>query len=139
MASRDSASTLIFVGLAVALGAIMLGGKSSRKPAGQRFTKPELMALAARAGFPDPNLAAAVAMGESNGNPDAINPGKPGQKHPEYSIGLWQINTLAHPQYDPRRLHDPEYNARCAFEVFTKAHGFTPWGAYTDGSYKKFL
>lgn len=95
----------------------------------------QLQELADQAGFPDPALAAAVAMGESHGNPVALNDNPPR----EHSIGLWQINTLAHRQFDPGSLTDPTYNATAAFQVYVAAgRSWQPWGSYTDGSYRQF-
>lgn len=58
----------------------------------------------------------------------------------EDSIGLWQINTYAHPQYPVSALMDPDYNARAAWEVFHNAgYRWTPWTTYTRGNYLQFM
>lgn len=81
-------------------------------------------------------LMTAIIFGESSGCLDAINPGKTTR---EYSIGLAQINTLAHPQYDQSLLaSDPVYNLRAALQIYQR-QGLRAWGAYTNGSYKRFL
>jgi hypothetical protein len=98
------------------------------------LTKPELVALAKSEGFPDPNLAAAVALAESGGNPEAVN-----ATSREYSVGLWQINRKAHPQYSEETLRNPTENARAAYAISNGGMSWKPWGAYTDGSYKKYL
>ena len=46
---------------------------------------------------------------------------------PELSIGLWQINVLASPQFDPELLKDPDMNATAAF---TLSNGGTSWGPW---------
>jgi len=76
---------------------------------------------------------AAVGMAESSGNPNAVNDGK-GTRSTEYSVGLWQINTLAHKNYTIAQLKDPRINAREAVRIL-KVQGLRAWGAYTDGRY----
>ena len=103
----------------------------------------QLKEILRRAGWPDSllDIMAAIGLAESSGNPRAINPGfgAGGRRTREYSLGLWQINTLAHPQYDKNRLiSDPVYNAKAALEIFRK-QGLRAWGAYTDGRYKQYF
>ena len=92
-----------------------------------------LLALAQQVGFPDPNLAAAIAMVESGGNPSALNDNPPR----EHSVGLWQINTLAWPQFNSALLTDPVYNAKAALAIY-KQVGWKPWTSYTSGRYLKY-
>ena len=105
------------------------------------YTLGQLKEILRQAGWPESliPIMAAVGMAESTGNPRAINPGR-GANGPtnEYSIGLWQINTRAHPQYNKAALMDPLYNAKAALEVFRK-QGIRAWGAFTDGNYRKYL
>lgn len=96
----------------------------------------DLQTLASQAGFPDPSTAAAIALAESSGNPSAvgdldITPGG--------SIGLWQINLKAHPEYNAAELTDPATNASAAFAVFSAAGGFHPWSTFNSGAYIKYL
>ena len=72
----------------------------------------QLRELAASVGFPDPDLAAAIAKAESGGNPNAIGDLTLGR-----SVGLWQINLAAHPNYDEASLLDPTTNAQAAFSI----------------------
>lgn len=97
---------------------------------GVKMPPSEILALAQLVGFPDPKLAAAVAMAESGGwtANTAITPR-------EYSVGLWQINTKVHP-YTPEQMSDPMQNAIAAFNLFKK-QGWKPWSAYKNGSYKR--
>lgn len=104
-----------------------------------RWTKAQLMDLAARVGFPDPNIAAAIALAESAGDPQAINNCIPR----EYSVGLWQINLLGRKDgLTKEQMFDPEENAKEAYRLY-KARGYLPWGAYThpkgNPRYKKYL
>lgn len=98
---------------------------------GPRLKAAEILVLAQNAGFPDPKLAAAVALGESLGYVGAKN-----INSREYSVGLWQINTKVHP-YSPADMRDPVKNAAAAFAIYSK-RGWQPWGAYTNGRYKQF-
>jgi Lysozyme like domain len=84
----------------------------------------QLQQLAADNGFPDPALAAAVAMAESGGNPNAYNT--------EGSYGLWQIDVVYHPQYqsDPSVLFDPTTNAQAAFQISSGGTNWNPWTTF---------
>lgn len=96
--------------------------------------KAQLVQLATDAGFPDPNLAAAIAMSESGGNPGV--PGDQGD-----SLGLWQINWPAHYDkgFSQEDLLTPEGNAAAAKAVYDEAGGFGPWTDYGNGNYEKYL
>src|ERR1019366_10543421 len=56
----------------------------------------------------------------------------------ERSFGLWQINTLAHPNYDEASLLDPTYNAQAAYQISSAGTNWSPWSTYTHGEYKPF-
>ena len=112
-----------------------------------RLAPDKLRDLAASVGFPDPAMAAAVAMCESFGDTDALNvcPGHPGcGALPERSVGLWQVNTLdergAVRRTDEAQLYDPVYNARAAYVL---SNGGTSWGAWVttiqSGCYRQYL
>jgi len=96
------------------------------------MTLAELRALAASVGFPDPNLAAAVAMAESSGNPFAV--GDNGT-----SFGLWQIHAPAHPEFDTTQLMVSSYNAHAALLISKSGTDWTPWTTFNNGAYKKYL
>ena len=74
----------------------------------------------------------AIAGRESGYNPRAKN-----LKYPDHSIGLWQVNQLAHKGRfgTDSQLMDPIRNARAAFQLF-KASGYSPW---RGGSYARWL
>jgi hypothetical protein len=100
----------------------------------------ELRDLAARAGFPASALdvSAAVAMAESRGYPSAAHIVTPLQaaamnQLPERSFGLWQINTLAHPEYDESKLLDADYNARAAFAISVGGTDWDHWSVHNPG------
>ena len=92
----------------------------------------QLTELAASVGFPDPALAAAVAMAESGGNPLAL--GDAGT-----SFGLWQIHQPAHPEFDASRLMEPDYNGRAAMLVSKAGTDWSPWTMFRNGTYRKFM
>ena len=109
-----------------------------------KYTLKQLQTLAASTGFPDPAMAAAIAMAESGGNPCAQ--GDPntgdhscaGPNGTSTSFGLWQINTTYNPQYDAKKLLDPNYNAKAALEVSRKGTVWTPWSTYKNGAYAQY-
>jgi hypothetical protein len=105
------------------------------------MTLAQLRSLAAHLGFPDPVTAAAIAMAESGGDPSVThivaNPA-PGYG-PERSFGLWQINTLAWPQYDEGSLLDATYNGQAAYAISKGGRDWSAWSVYTSGLYKPFL
>lgn len=105
----------------------------------------EIVQLAKNAGLSDENavLASAVAMGESGGNPNAHT-----QDSDDNSYGLWQINMLG--ALGPARralyglksnddLFDPVVNAHVMSAMSAQGRNWAPWGAYTNGSYKRFM
>ncbi len=83
------------------------------------------------------SIASAIAMAESRGQTDAINPGS--RTDPEYSVGLWQINIRAHPSYSVSQMKDPKQNALAMFAISNGGTNWNPWGSYTSGAYKKYL
>lgn len=95
------------------------------------------------------DTAAAIAQAESGGNPSAIlntaYPNLPGYRPPssgalrEYSVGLWQVNTLAHPQYSTALLLQPVGNANAAVAIASGGASFSAWSTYKSGAYKQFL
>jgi len=108
---------------------LLLALRSAKK---QVLNLAQLRALAANAGFPDPDLAAAVAMAESGGNALAV--GDVGT-----SFGLWQVHTPAHPQFSGLSLLDPNYNARAAFSISKSGADWSPWTTFRTGDYVRYL
>lgn len=111
---------------------------------GHQLTRAALMDIATRAGFPDPHFATAIALAESGGVPNAITDTRgathlPPHTQPEYSIGLFQINLLAHPEYTREQMSDPHENAAAAFKISKGGTEWRWWGSFTDGRYKQFL
>ena len=79
-------------------------------------------------------LMAAIAMAESGGQSDALNPDD--NNGTQTSVGLWQVSTGTH-DYPPAWL-TPQGNAQEAVAKL-QSQGITAWGTYTSGAYKKFL
>lgn len=108
------------------------------------LTFDQLHDLAERSGFSgsDANIAAAVAMAESGGNPTAHN-----TTPPDDSYGLWQINMYKDLGPGRRKqfgissnsqLFDPATNAKAAKSIFDQS-GWKAWTTYTSGKYKTFV
>ena len=95
------------------------------------------------------DTAAAIAQAESGGRTDAIlntaYPKLPGYHppgagaSPEYSVGLWQINELAHPSYSTSSLLTAIGNANAATAIANGGASFSAWSTYKNGAYKNFL
>jgi len=112
-------------------------------PGDAHLTLAELNALALSVGFPDPALAAAVAMAESSGYPhaqgDPRGPFLPVPNGVSHSFGLWQVNLPAHPEFNAQDLLDATYNARAALLISQGGKVWTPWTTFRDGTYKQFM
>jgi hypothetical protein len=107
------------------------------------YTLAQLQQLAASAGFPDPALAAAVAMAESGGDPcangDPRNTSSCTNNYTSTSFGLWQVHVTAHPQYNASQLkNDVNYSAQAALAISSNGTNWTPWTTYTNGAYKQY-
>jgi Lysozyme like domain len=105
------------------------------------YSQNQIAGLALNAGIPSSSLqiASAIAMAESGGDSNSVNPGGPGD--PEYSVGLWQINIApnAHPEYSAAQMKNPQLNAAAMFKISSSGTNWYPWGSYTNGSYKQFM
>jgi hypothetical protein len=105
----------------------------------------DLRELARRVGFTGSavDVAAAIAMAESGGDPHAQgDPHGPSGALPNgisSSFGLWQVHAPAHPVYLPARLLEPEYNARAAYEISAGGVSWLPWSTYNSGAYRQYL
>lgn len=93
-------------------------------------------------------VAVAVALAESSGVPDAYNP-----KGKDRSHGLWQINMIG--KLGPARqkrfklsppvgglyldLFNPTINAKAAYSISGGGKNWGPWGAFTNGSWRKHI
>ena len=96
----------------------------------------EIGSFAAKAGFSGTSLAMAiaVALAESNGNPDAIDHDGNGT----VDRGLWQINSV-HTQFSPACDYDPLCAAEAAFSISAGGTDWEPWVTYQHGAEIPFL
>jgi Lysozyme like domain len=82
------------------------------------------------------DLFAAIAMAESSAHwSDHNNNSRTGDD----SIGLWQINLRAHPQYRAVNLYNIDANAQAASEVSGNWQNACPWSTYSSGAYLQYL
>jgi hypothetical protein len=93
---------------------------------------------------------AAIALAESGGRVDAINntaypnlanyhPPAPGNS-PEYSVGPWQVNTVAHKQYTPSAMLNPLQNAHAAVGIGgVNGERLSNWSTYNNGAFLSHL
>ncbi len=106
------------------------------------LTNAQIRQVLREAGWPESliPLMAAIGLGESGGDPTAhrIRAAGQGQRLPENSVGLFQINLLAHPGYSVANLVNPVNNARAALQIY-RQQGLRAWGSYTDGRYRQYL
>ena len=103
------------------------------------LTQQEVAGYAQQAGLSGNalNIATAIAMAESGGNTQVINPGSPTDN--EYSVGLWQINLRAHPEYTVSQMIDPVKNANAMMAISSRGTNWYPWGTFTSGKYLQFM
>ena len=100
------------------------------------FSLSQLLSYAQGAGFTgqSANTAAAIAMAESGGNPNAINYSDPGG-----SYGLTQINGAAWGPGATSTLGNPSEAFNQMFNISQGGTNFTPWSTFNNGSYLNFL
>lgn len=107
----------------------------------------QLQTLAQSVGFnsSEARVMAAIALAESGGNPNSLNPNA---STGDLSYGLWQINMIGSMGPARRRqfgiranadLYDPRTNARAAFMLYRNRGNFRDWSVYNSGAYRKYL
>lgn len=98
------------------------------------YTYSDLVGIAEGAGFSgaQARVAAAIAMAESGGNPNAV--GDNGT-----SYGLWQIHLPAHPGISIAQAENPQTAAAAAYGISNSGTNWNPWSTYTNGAYTKYL
>lgn len=84
----------------------------------------------------DAQVATAIALAESGGNPSATNHNFNGST----DYGLWQINSIHKDVLANGQWSDPAANAKMAHEIYAQAgNRFTPWVTFTTGRYLAFM
>jgi hypothetical protein len=101
--------------------------------AAARYSKAQLEAIwikagGSRAAAP---LAAAVALAESGGSPDATHVNSDGS----IDRGLWQVNSV----HGAQSTTDPMANARAAVNISSGGQNWHPWVTFNTGAYRKYL
>jgi hypothetical protein len=76
------------------------------------------------------SIAAAVAMAESGGRPNAVSHNPDGNQNK----GLWQVDTV-----NGDAGSDPDAQAKLAIKVSHNGQNWSLWQTYAEGTYKKFL
>jgi hypothetical protein len=76
-------------------------------------------------------IAAAVALAESGGNPNAENHNTDGST----DRGLWQINSV----HGSQSTFDVAANTKAAIVISANGTNWHPWTTYNSGAYRKFL
>lgn len=77
------------------------------------------------------NVAAAVALAESGGNPLATGHNTDGS----VDRGLWQINSI----HGAKSTYDIDANARSAVSISSNGTNWNPWTVFKSGAYRKYL
>jgi hypothetical protein len=89
------------------------------------------------------NIAAAVAIAESGGDPKNRGPQTGTNTDGSVDWGLWQINNKAHPDKYPngseQDMLDPNKNCRAAIEISSNGTNWRPWTTYNTNKYRDFL
>jgi lysozyme-like protein len=101
---------------------------------GGKLSLGQMADMARKAGFAEDKAVqmAAIAMGESGGNPAAYN------GRGENSYGLTQINADAHGPV-AREALNPQRAMELAFDISKGGTDFSPWSVYKSGAYKQYL
>jgi hypothetical protein len=91
----------------------------------------QLVALCKAQGFPDPFLAAAVAMAESRGNTCASNTNTDGS----IDRGVFQINSVN----GSLSVYGLKQNVANAFKISHGGRDWSPWTTFKNGAYRQFI
>lgn len=106
--------------------------------AGTKYSFAQLEALWINAGGSKATapVAAAIALAESAGCSTALNPTD--NNGSQSSFGLWQVSNGTHSP-PAANIYDANVNAKQAVAKWRNAGGFSPWGTYDTGAYKRYL
>lgn len=115
------------------------------KAHGLPITKSNLALVSAGFKGPALDMAHAVSMAESRGNPMAFNGNR---DTGDQSYGLFQINMIDALGPDRRKrfglasndaLYDPTVNARVAYRMSNGGKDWSAWSTFKNGAYKQYL
>jgi hypothetical protein len=124
-------------GALLAIGLIVFAAYELMQSGIVKLQPSDVAAVAQTAGFSgsDLEIAIAIAFAESSGNPYAI-----GDLELGISVGLWQVNLKAHPEFQGVNLMDPQTNANAAYSIYVAAGmSFAPWSTFKNGAYRANL
>lgn len=96
-----------------------------------------LAQLVVSQGFPQPDVAMAIILAESGGDPNATN--TLGNTPPSTDRGLWQFNSHWHPEVSDTCAFDPVCATKAAFKVSAGGTDFHQWSSFKAGTHTKFL
>jgi Lysozyme like domain len=115
-----------------------------------RLSNADIRDLLVRHGFANVDAWVAIVLRESGGDPAVTTdtrgmsdaelhaywgPRFDGKKlATEYSVGLFQVNVLANPGFDPSTLTDPDASAQAAYALSRGGTNFAPWGGRPKGT-----
>jgi len=107
------------------------------KTCGTRLSYEQMHTYLRQAGCPENLIVTmgAVGFAESGGCTDVIGCISAN----EWSIGVWQINSKVHKNFTIEQLKKPANNAKEAVRLLKTKSGVRHWGAYTNGSYQKYV
>jgi murein DD-endopeptidase MepM/ murein hydrolase activator NlpD len=88
----------------------------------------------------------AVALAESGGRTKALGDEKIANKTYGPSMGVFQIRSLKDPKKYPggqwrdgKRLFDPSFNVKAAWNISNEGQNWKAWSAYNNGSFSRYL
>lgn len=113
------------------------GGDGKGGPVKGHYSKEDLRKLAESVGVSssNSNVAAAVAMAESGGDPKAVNVNSSGSR----DRGLWQINDQYHSEVSDDCAFNPVCNAKAMYKISSGGTSWGQWATFNNGSYRSFL
>src|SRR5215831_4489265 len=108
------------------------GALTTQQPTGY-YNLEQLAAIWVRAGgkASQAPMAAAIAMAESGGNPNAINHNTDGS----IDRGLWQVNSV----HGAQSTLDPLANAKAAVAISSNGSNWNPWVTFKNKKYQQYL
>lgn len=98
------------------------------------LTPVQVATVASAAGFTGAALemAVAIALAESGGNPKAVNTNS--DKWKSRDRGLWQINDHYHAEVSDAQAFDPNQAAKAAYRISNGGKSWSAWATYKNGS-----
>lgn len=120
------------------MGAPGATGPVGSMPAQSTYTQSQLQLLWTTSGGSPAaaQIAAAIAMAESSGNPSSTSSNPDGGTN----VGLWQLDTKGvGAGYSIDQLKEPDTNCRVTIMGSLNGTNWGDWETYANGSYKRFL